>query len=100
VLLLSLPRTITLSANELAELFLISLASVLTVGSVSVFNFAFNLQGVPLAIIGMSYSLAAFPTLAKLFGSGDHDKFVAQVINSAQHIIFWTRSILSKIMFK
>ena len=90
VLLLSLPRTITLSANELAELFLISLASVLTVGSVSVFNFAFNLQGVPLAIIGMSYSLAAFPTLAKLFGSGDHDKFVAQVINSAQHIIFWT----------
>jgi putative peptidoglycan lipid II flippase len=90
VLLLSLPRTITLSANELTELFLISLASVLTVGSVSVFNFAFNLQGLPLSVIGVSYSLAAFPTLTKLFGNGDHDKFVQQMVSSAQHIIFWT----------
>lgn len=90
VLLLSLPRTVTLSANELTELFLISLASVLTAGSVSIFNFAFNLQGMPLSVIGVSYSLAAFPTLTRLFGNGDHDKFVRQMITSAQHIIFWT----------
>jgi putative peptidoglycan lipid II flippase len=90
VVLLSLPRTITLSANEISELFLISLASLLTAGSISVFSFGFNLQGVPLSIIGVSYSLAAFPVLTKLFTSGETEKFIKQMINSAQHIIFWT----------
>lgn len=90
VVLISLPRTLTLSANELAKLFLISLAAVLATGSISVFSFAFNLQSVPLSIIGVSYSLAAFPTLTRLFSSGDHVKFVRQMVISAQHIIFWT----------
>ncbi len=90
VVLLSLPRTLTLSANELAKLFLISLAALLATGSISVFSFAFNLQAVPLSIIGVSYSLAAFPTLTRLFSNGDSDKFLRQMINSAQHIIFWT----------
>lgn len=90
VVLISLPRTLTLSANELAKLFLISLAAALSAGSISVFSFAFNLQSVPLSIIGVSYSLAAFPTLTRLFSSGDHAKFAKQMITSAQHIIFWT----------
>ena len=93
----SLPRTITVSSNELAELFLISFASFFTVGSVSVFNFSFNLQAVPFSIIGVSYSLAAFPTLTKLFSSGDKGEFVEQMINSSRHIIFW--SIPISVMF-
>lgn len=93
VVLLSLPRTLTLSANELAKLSLISLASFLAAGSISVFSFAFNLQAVPLSIIGVSYSLAAFPTLTRLFTNGDTDKFLKQMISSAQHIIFWTLPI-------
>lgn len=86
----SLPRTITVSSNEIAELFLISFASFFTVGSISVFNFSFNLQSVPFSIIGVSYSLAAFPTLTKLFSSGEKGEFVEQMINSSRHIIFWS----------
>ncbi len=86
----SLPRTITVSANEIAELFLISFASFFIQGSVSVFNFSFNLQSVPFSIIGVSYSLAAFPVLTSLFSSGDKDKFVDQIISSSRHIIFWS----------
>lgn len=86
----SLPRTITVSANEIAELFLISFASFFVAGSISVFNFAFNLQSVPFSIIGISYSLAAFPTLTRLFSGGEKDKFVEQMINSARHIVFWS----------
>lgn len=90
VVLLSLPRTITLSANEFSELFLISFASVLAAGSISVFSFSFNLQAVPLSIIGVSYSLAAFPTLTRFFSSGESGNFLRQMVNSASHIIFWT----------
>ncbi|TSC70208.1 MAG: Integral membrane protein MviN [Parcubacteria group bacterium Gr01-1014_46] len=86
----SLPRTITVSANELAELFLISFASFFIAGSISIFNFSFNLQSVPFSIIGISYSLAAFPTLTRLFSNGDRSKFVEQIITSSRHIIFWS----------
>ena len=90
IILTSLPRTITVSANELAELFLVSFASFFVVGSISIFNFSFNLQSVPFSIIGISYSLAAFPTLTRLFSSGNKDKFVEQMITSSRHIIFWS----------
>ena len=90
----SFPRTITSSSNELAELFLISFASFFIPGSVSVFNFSFNLQSVPFSIIGVSYSLAAFPTLTRLFSGGNKGEFVEQMIVSARHIIFWSAPIM------
>lgn len=90
IVLTSLPRTITVSSNEIAELFLISFASVFVVGSISIFNFSFNLQSVPFSIIGISYSLAAFPTLTRLFTGGHREEFVSQMITSSRHIIFWS----------
>jgi len=88
VVLLSIPRTLAISASELAEFFLISLASLLAAGSISVFNFSFNLQSVPLSIIGVSYSLAAFPTLTKYISNGDYQKYVDHIITATRHIIF------------
>jgi putative peptidoglycan lipid II flippase len=45
---------------------------------------------VPFSIIGISYSLAAFPTLTRLYSGGNHGEFVEQMITSARHIIFWS----------
>lgn len=90
----SLPRTITLSANQIATFVLVALASVMSKGSIAVFNLAFNLQSFPLAIVGVSYSSAAFPALSRLFSSGNREKFVEQVVVSARHIIFWSVPIM------
>jgi putative peptidoglycan lipid II flippase len=84
------PRTITLSANQLASFVLVSIASLMTSGSISIFNFAFNLQSVPLTLIGASYSSAVFPTLSKLIFKGKIAEFKEKMIASAQHIIFWS----------
>ncbi len=86
----SIPRTITVSSNEIAKLFLISLASFFVTGSISIFNFSLNLQSVPFSIIGVSYSLAAFPTLTRLFSGGHHEEFLKQIVASTRHIIFWS----------
>lgn len=86
----SLPRTIGLSLGQLVLLALISMASSLTPGSIAVFTFASNLHAVPLTIIGVSYSVAAFPTLARLFSEGNRDAFLANIIVAARHIIFWS----------
>ncbi len=90
----SLPRTFTLSANQLASFVLISLASLMTAGSISIFNFAFNLQSVPLTIIGASYSSAVFPTLSRLYFDKNIKEFLEKMIASARHIIFWSMPIM------
>src|SRR5690606_18920193 len=71
-------------------LILMGLASAMTVGSVAVFQFAHNLQSVPLSVIGVSYSVAAFPILAELFGRQKRDEFVLHIVTALRHIIFWS----------
>jgi putative peptidoglycan lipid II flippase len=93
VALLSLPRTLTLSLASLELIFITLYASMMTEGSIAVFNLALNLQSVPFAIIGVSYSLAAFPTLSRLFSSGEKAKFLEHVEVAARHIIFWALPI-------
>lgn len=90
VVMLSLPRTAALSASSIAFMALVALASKLDEGSIAVFNFSFNLQSVPLSIIGVSYSVAAFPTLARLFAGGARERFVEHIAAAARHIIFWS----------
>ena len=90
VLRLSLPRTLALSANQLSLVILLGVASLLAAGSITIFNFAYNLQSVPLSIIGVSYSVAAFPTLARLFTNGERKLFLEQMISATRHIIFWS----------
>ncbi len=90
VILVSLPRTLTLSSNQLASFFLIALASFMTAGSISIFNLAFNLQSVPLTIFGVSYSSAIFPTLSKYFVKGERVEFLSKMVDAARHVIFWS----------
>lgn len=90
VVVVSLPRTITLSANHFVLIALGALASTMYVGSISIFNFSFNLQSVPLATIGVAYSMAAFPMLAAFFTRGEKERFVEHMIIALRHIIFWS----------
>lgn len=90
VVTISLPRTITLSANHLVLIALGAIASTMYIGSVSIFNFSFNLQSVPLATIGVAYSMAAFPMLASFFTRGDKERFMEHMIIALRHIIFWS----------
>lgn len=87
---LSLPRALALSMNQLAFFGLLALAGTLSAGSISVFMFAYNLQGVPLAVIGASYATAAFPMLAYAFSQGKSDVFLTQMGIAARQILFWT----------
>jgi putative peptidoglycan lipid II flippase len=95
IIKVSIPRTITLSCNSLAFIFLISIASTIKEGSISLFTFAYNLQSVPVGIIGISYSVAAFPILVKSFSIKDIDNFVKQIVLTARQIIFWSLPIIA-----
>jgi len=91
----SIPRTITLSCNSLAFIFLIAMASELKPGSISLFTFAYNLQSVPVGIIGISYSVAAFPILVKSYSMKDMNNFINQIVLATKQIIFWSLPVIS-----
>lgn len=98
ILVISVPRALTLSVNQLLLLVFVGIASMMTTGSVSVFQFAFNLQSVPLVIIGMSYSVAAFPTLSSLFAKKDEKGFNRQLLTALRHIVFWSVPVIALVV--
>ena len=87
---ISLPRALALSMNQITFFGLTALAATLTSGSIAVFMFAYNLQAVPLSIIGASFSVAAFPTLAAALSRGERQEFIGHVAIAARYVFFWS----------
>ncbi|MBX4206223.1 hypothetical protein KW784_00295 [Candidatus Parcubacteria bacterium] len=87
---ISVPRTLTLSMSSLVFIFLVAMASRMIAGSVSVLSFSWNLQTISLSIIGVSYSLAAFPTLSRKFQEKNIPDFIKQMQATSRFIIFWS----------
>lgn len=90
VSLISLPRTLAMGANQVSIMILVALGSLMREGSISVFNFSYNLQSVPLAIIGVSYSVAALPEMSRMFAKKKLNDFVGYIEKAFKHIIFWS----------
>lgn len=86
----SMPRALALSMSQVTFIGLKVLAGTLPAGSISIFMFAYNLQAVPLAIIGASYSVAAFPGLAAALARGERDAFLNHVATAARYVVFWS----------
>lgn len=94
VAITSMPRTLGLAFNNMSLIAIIALASYLQSGSISIFNFSFNLQSVPLNIIGISYAVAAFPTLAKSVSQGKMDEFRKHLKDASRAIVFWSLPVI------
>ncbi len=94
VVSIALPRTLTLGIARLTFVVLGALASLIGLGSISIFQFAYNLQSVPLALVGMSFSVAAFPVLVKNFAEENREAFLRSVIEPVRYIIFWSLPII------
>ncbi len=86
----SVPRSLALGMGSVTALILTALASRVGTGAVSVFTLAGNLQAVPLALIGSSYAVAAFPALSEASALERRDEFTRILGASARHIILWS----------
>lgn len=88
VMKLSLPRTLGSSLTNLTFIAMSAIASVLAVGSISVFQLSYNIENTPLLIIGVSYAVAAFPTMSKLFAEGNKKELIAVLESAVRTICF------------
>lgn len=97
VLKTALPRTLSLSLNNLVMLVLVAVAATMSIGSVSLFTFSYTVQAVPLTLIGLSFSVAAFPVLSSLYAESKMEDFKKEFIKTARNILYLT--IISAVVF-
>ncbi|MES2315730.1 MAG: lipid II flippase MurJ, partial [Patescibacteria group bacterium] len=76
--------------NNIAEISTTAFASFMLAGSISIFTLSYNLQSAPLSIIGVSYAVAAFPTLARSISEGRRGDFKNQLKLAGRAIVFWS----------
>ncbi|MDO8529280.1 MAG: murein biosynthesis integral membrane protein MurJ [bacterium] len=89
VLKLMLPRMAGISVNQFNLMVTTVFASTLVAGSLAIFNFATNLQSVPLYVFGISFSIAVFPALSTFASQGEKEKFVQAFSETFRQIMFF-----------
>jgi len=85
---LTIPRSLGLATIQLNLIVMTAIASGLTAGSIAIFNYANDIQYVPLGLIGIAYATAAFPTLSKKFAKKDLKQFKASLTKSVLEILY------------
>lgn len=86
---LMIPRTLGLAANQFMLFGIIVIASMLEDGSIAIFNLANNLQYFPIGIIGYSFAIAAFPTLAEYAAQNKIQEVSDHIAITVRQILFF-----------
>lgn len=88
VISLSLPRVVGLAAAQVNFVVITAIASTVAAGSIAVFNFANDLQFVPIGIVAFSFVSAVFPFLATSHAKGDTKAFLSRFYSTVNQILF------------
>ena len=80
---LMLPKMASHPIEPVTFLYFTALATTIGAGAVSAVSFARNFQSLPVSLIGIAFSIAAFPTLAAAWADGDQGRFLALVRTNA-----------------
>jgi putative peptidoglycan lipid II flippase len=80
---LMLPKMISQPIEPVTFLIFTSVASTIATGAVTAVSFARNFQSLPVSLIGISFSVAAFPALSAAWAEADRPRFVRLVGTNA-----------------
>jgi putative peptidoglycan lipid II flippase len=83
------PRTISLALVQVERIVSLNLASALSAGSFTVFNFARQVYVLPISLFGVSLGQASFPTLAEEADSKDQTKFAITLGKTTLQMFFF-----------
>ncbi len=87
IIKMMVPRTLSLAITQINLLVITIIASTLDSGSLTVFNFANNLQSFPVGIFGISFAVAVFPTLS--VAAFDNTKLIKNFSYTFRQILFF-----------
>jgi putative peptidoglycan lipid II flippase len=89
VIRLMIPRSLAMAVTQIGFLLTTVFASMLVSGSFAVFNFAYNIQSIPLGLFGVAFSLAAFPILSLAVARKDGEAFFGTLSSTTIRILFF-----------
>jgi putative peptidoglycan lipid II flippase len=89
VITLMIPRTLGLAVTQINLLVVTIIASTLAAGSLSIFNFANNLQSFPMGIFAIPFALAVFPILSHHAARDERDIFIHNFSKTFRQILFF-----------
>jgi len=81
------PRTMSLAISQINLVVITIIASTLASGSLSIFNFANNLQSFPIGIFGISFAVAVFPALSSM--AFDKKNLIKHISLTVRQILFF-----------
>ena len=76
IIKLMIPRSIGLGTNQITAIAFTTIASALAAGSIAVYNFADNIQTMPVVVFGTSLATVLFPTLSEQAALQNKDIFI------------------------
>ena len=82
------PRMLGIAINQVMFVILTIIATTLATGSVTIFQFAYNIQFFPVGIIGVSFAIAAFPTFSETVERKKMKEFVEMFSSTVRNILF------------
>lgn len=85
---LMLPRTIGLAVSQIGLTVDVVLATMMTAGSLSIFNFASHLIQLPVGLFGAPLGQAALPTFSKAVSRGENESFT-KIVSSTVLLVFF-----------
>ncbi|MBI4438074.1 murein biosynthesis integral membrane protein MurJ [Candidatus Uhrbacteria bacterium] len=88
MLALMVPRSLGLAVNQLLFVVLGIIATTLPGGSLTIFQFAYNIQFFPVGIIGVSFAIAVFPALSEKMEQHEPDAFVQVLLSTIRQVVY------------
>jgi len=89
VVMLMIPRTLGIAANQLSLFLTTVFASMLASGSLAIFTLASNIEAIPIGLFAVSFSLAAFPTLSFSATEKRNGEFFDTLARTTRRILFF-----------
>lgn len=84
------PRILGVASDQINLIVITAIASTLSLGSITIFNLAQNIQAAPMGIIGIAIATAVFPTLSQIFSKEEYTEFVSTLLHSFRLILFFS----------
>lgn len=83
------PRMIGIGINQILFLILMIIATTLPSGSVTIFQFAYNIEFFPVGIFGVAYAIASFPSLAEAIAHNKLKEFREILSSTVRQLFFF-----------
>jgi len=84
------PRAVGQAATQINLIAITAIASLLASGSLTVFNWANDLQWLPLGVFGIGFATAVFPRLSRDFAKRNDHKFFHRLESVLSQVFFLT----------